>query len=78
MRISEQKKATASAGYVCRLCKEPVGAVVKRHKTMGVFVPVWTPEPCRNPLCRGYVPEQEPSNRAGRDTGFQPRARRDD
>lgn len=30
--------------------------VVKRHKTLGAWVPVWTPGPCRNPECEAYVP----------------------
>ncbi|GAA2291046.1 hypothetical protein GCM10010415_73530 [Streptomyces atrovirens] len=26
--------------------------VVRRHKTLGAWVPVWTHGPCRNPRCR--------------------------
>lgn len=37
--------------YVCPSCGQPVGTVVRRHKTLGAFVPVWRPGPCRNPLC---------------------------
>ncbi|MFF8844653.1 hypothetical protein ACF08N_18370 [Streptomyces sp. NPDC015127] len=36
---------------VCPACGRPVGTVVKRHKTLGAFVPVWEPGPCRNPDC---------------------------
>ncbi|MFE9093743.1 hypothetical protein [Streptomyces sp. NPDC007264] len=36
---------------VCPSCGQPVGTVVRRHKTLGAFVPVWRPGPCRNPLC---------------------------
>jgi hypothetical protein len=74
MGINEQRKATASSGYVCRSCKEPVDAVVKRHRTMGVFVPVWTAGPCHNPPCLEYVPEREPINSARRASGFSRRA----
>lgn len=31
--------------------------VVERRKTMGVFIPVWTAGPCRNPQCAAYVSE---------------------
>jgi hypothetical protein len=34
-----------------------VETVVKRHKTLGVWVPRWVPGPCRNPRCEAYVPE---------------------
>ncbi|WP_338899614.1 hypothetical protein WBG99_31610 [Streptomyces sp. TG1A-60] len=36
--------------------------VKRRHKTLGVFVPVWGPEPCRNPDCPEYLEEPEPGN----------------
>ncbi|PNG23979.1 hypothetical protein C1J00_00750 [Streptomyces cahuitamycinicus] len=78
MGIGEQRRATASSGHVCRSCREPVDAVVKRHKTMGVFVPVWTAGPCHNPLCREYVPEQEPISSTRRGTGFPPTGREGD
>ncbi|WP_258528137.1 hypothetical protein [Streptomyces sp. NBRC 110611] len=36
--------------------------IKRRHKTLGIFVPVWTPEPCRNPDCPAYLekPERTP------------------
>ena len=45
--------------------------VVKRHKTLGAWVPVWVPGPCRNPECEGYVaegaePDQEPGKPAAK------------
>ncbi|CAL9468993.1 hypothetical protein SUDANB6_02798 [Streptomyces sp. enrichment culture] len=46
--------------YVCRSCKQPVDAVVERHKNMGVFVPYWVAGPCHNPRCDQYVPQQVP------------------
>ncbi|MFD5163253.1 hypothetical protein ACFWMJ_35250 [Streptomyces hawaiiensis] len=72
MGVDEQRKATAPPGYVCRSCKEPVVAVVKRHKTIGVFVPVWTTGPCQNPQCLKYMPEQEPINPTPRGTRVHP------
>ncbi|APU43338.1 hypothetical protein BSL84_29800 [Streptomyces sp. TN58] len=48
---------------VCPACKHRVDTVIKRrHKTLGVFVPVWEPGPCRNPDCPEYAeyPEHTP------------------
>ncbi|CAL9625861.1 hypothetical protein [Streptomyces sp. enrichment culture] len=58
----EKKKSepTTPPAFVCRSCKQPVDAVVERHKTMGVFVPSWTAGPCHNRRCDDYVPEQVP------------------
>ncbi|MBN0047981.1 hypothetical protein JS756_28490 [Streptomyces actuosus] len=40
---------------VCPVCGQPVGTVVRRHKTLGAWVPVWVREPCRNRDCEAYV-----------------------
>ena len=40
--------------YVCPVCKHPVAAAIQRHKTLGIFVPVWGPGPCRNPDCPAH------------------------
>ncbi|HZF88449.1 hypothetical protein [Streptomyces sp.] len=56
---SDRKRRTGrTSGHACRSCKQPVDTVVERHKTMGVYVPVWTAGPCHNPQCERYVPEQ--------------------
>lgn len=37
--------------------------VIRRHKTLGAWVPVWGPGPCRNPACgsrAGTAPEAAP------------------
>ncbi|MDQ1048517.1 hypothetical protein [Streptomyces sp. V4I2] len=39
----------------CPACGQPVDTVVRRHKTLGAWVPVWVPGPCRNPRCEAYV-----------------------
>ncbi|GGJ11069.1 hypothetical protein [Streptomyces brasiliensis] len=55
-----------SAEHVCPTCGQPVETVVKRHKTLGAWVPVWSPGPCRNPRCEAsaeYVPEAEQQHR---------------
>ncbi|MFB0618288.1 hypothetical protein [Streptomyces sp. AGS-58] len=36
---------------VCPVCGQPVDMVVRRHKTLGAWVPVWTPGPCHSPDC---------------------------
>ncbi|MER5905246.1 hypothetical protein ABT150_35060 [Streptomyces mirabilis] len=44
--------------HVCPACRQPVTTtVVRRHKTLGAFVPVWGPGPCHNPECEMYVGE---------------------
>lgn len=30
-------------------------SVVRRHKTLGAWVPRWVPGPCHNPDCEAYV-----------------------
>ena len=42
---------------VCPVCGQPVETVVKRHKTLGAWVPKWVLGPCRNPACEGYAEE---------------------
>lgn len=46
--------------HVCPVCKEPVVTVVRRHKTLGAFVPVWGPGPCHNPRCEACVESASP------------------
>ncbi|MFC4464407.1 hypothetical protein ACFPH6_07485 [Streptomyces xiangluensis] len=51
----------ASDEYVCPVCGHPVEQVVRRHKTLGVFVPLWRPGPCKNPECQAYEAEEAAS-----------------
>ncbi|MFG1669530.1 hypothetical protein [Streptomyces sp. Y7] len=46
-----------SQEHVCPDCGQPVDTVVKRHKTLGAWVPTWVAGPCRNPDCATYVEE---------------------
>ncbi|MFE7269629.1 hypothetical protein [Streptomyces sp. NPDC057623] len=39
----------------CPDCGQPVETVVKRHKTLGAWVPTWVAGPCRNPECGAYA-----------------------
>ncbi|MFF4545308.1 hypothetical protein [Streptomyces sp. NPDC001435] len=50
-----------SEEHVCPVCGQPVETVVRRHKTLGAWVPVWGPGPCHNPDCDACVdPVVEP------------------
>jgi hypothetical protein len=41
--------------HVCPDCGQPVESVVRRHRTLGAWVPKWVPGPCRNPECAAYA-----------------------
>lgn len=43
--------------HVCPACGQPVETVVRRHKTLGTWVPLWVAGPCRNPECGAYDAE---------------------
>ncbi|MGW4549644.1 hypothetical protein ACWEN4_25275 [Streptomyces violaceorubidus] len=36
----------------CPACGHRVPAEIRRHKTLGIYVPVWGPGTCQNPDCR--------------------------
>ncbi|MEU0944805.1 hypothetical protein ABZ379_18715 [Streptomyces canus] len=58
--------------HVCPVCGQPVETVVRRHKTLGAWVPVWTGGPCRNPECETYAGQGAGS---GEDHGGTPAAK---
>ncbi|MFI9614959.1 hypothetical protein ACIHCM_25365 [Streptomyces sp. NPDC052023] len=44
----------------CPICKQPLDMTDKRRrKTLGLFVPVRRPGPCRNPDCPEYLENPE-------------------
>ncbi|MGW0826523.1 hypothetical protein [Streptomyces sp. NPDC002845] len=45
--------------HVCPSCGQPVPTVVRRHKTLGAYVPVWGPGACRNPKCERFEGSEE-------------------
>ena len=52
-----------SEEHVCPVCGQSVETVVRRHKTLGAWVPRWVAGPCRNPRCEafgGEGAEEEP------------------
>lgn len=46
-----------STEQVCPACGQPVETVVRRHKTLGAWVPKWVAGPCRNPKCDAHAVE---------------------
>ncbi|WP_437090540.1 hypothetical protein [Streptomyces sp. enrichment culture] len=75
---SDRKHRTARPStHVCRSCKQPVETVVERHKTMGVYVPVWTAGPCHNPQCEQYRPEGAPVHSVRGTTRYEPDGRKE-
>ncbi|MEU6734432.1 hypothetical protein ABZ929_14700 [Streptomyces physcomitrii] len=46
---------------VCPACGDPVESAVHRRKTLGAYVPVWGPGPCRNPECRACADPEAPA-----------------
>ncbi|WDV54451.1 hypothetical protein PV963_30875 [Streptomyces coeruleorubidus] len=57
-----------SEEHVCPTCGQPVETVVRRHKTLGAWVPRWVPGPCRNPECAAYDAEVAEGGHAGEGT----------
>lgn len=53
-----------SRDRVCPVCGQAVESVVRRHKTLGAWVPVWGPGPCRNPDCATGSARQRSAPRA--------------
>ncbi|MCZ1001973.1 hypothetical protein O1M63_34420 [Streptomyces mirabilis] len=62
--------------HVCPACRQPVSTVVRRHKTLGAFVPVWGPGPCHNPECEAYVGEPGAGSEPGPAAAPKPEAAR--
>ncbi|MFF2193127.1 hypothetical protein [Streptomyces sp. NPDC058157] len=42
----------------CPACGTPVETVVRRHKSLGIFVPTWGPGPCPDPDCPRHAPAE--------------------
>ncbi|MGW0753942.1 hypothetical protein ACWD3L_31405, partial [Streptomyces sp. NPDC002587] len=42
---------TRTVELVCPACGSPVDTVLRRRKSLGIFIPEWVPGPCRNPEC---------------------------
>ncbi|MFC7796436.1 MULTISPECIES: hypothetical protein [Streptomyces] len=53
---SHMRETEPRAEHVCPVCRRTVHNEIKRHKTLGVFVPLWGPGPCHNPDCTEYEP----------------------
>ncbi|WP_210585791.1 hypothetical protein [Streptomyces sp. GESEQ-35] len=62
-----------SEKHACPACGQSVETVVKRHKTLGAWVPKWVPGPCHNPDCAASVetgtePAEEPAKTTPNET----------
>lgn len=58
---TEHATVAPHAGHeqqTCPACGSPVDTLVRRRKSLGIFVPEWSPGPCRNPDCTTYVPPE--------------------
>ncbi|WP_411101941.1 hypothetical protein [Streptomyces sp. cmx-4-9] len=56
------ERAAPQAGHgqqTCPACGGAVDTVVRRHKSLGVFVPEWVPGPCRDRECLRYAPPDD-------------------
>ncbi|MFI1724702.1 hypothetical protein [Streptomyces sp. NPDC020489] len=61
--------------HACPACGQSVDTVVKRHKTLGAWVPLWVAGPCRNPACEAHVEEgAEAGDERAKKTGGRPAA----
>ncbi|MFF8259434.1 hypothetical protein [Streptomyces virginiae] len=57
----EHARVAPQAGHeqqTCPACGRRVDTVVRRRKSLGVFIPVWSRGPCRNPDCTEYADEE--------------------
>ncbi|MFF4577251.1 hypothetical protein [Streptomyces sp. NPDC001389] len=43
---------------ICPACGKPVETVVRRRKSLGIFIPEWGPGPCRNADCPRSAPAE--------------------
>lgn len=66
--MGKKQHETGPQGVLmCPVCKQRVEMIVKRrHKTLGVVVPVWAPGSCRNPDCPEYLETLEQPRPRGR------------
>ncbi|MFD8982319.1 hypothetical protein [Streptomyces sp. NPDC059564] len=58
-RATYQATVAPRAGHeqrTCPACGSAVDTLVTRRKSLGIFVPQWSPGSCRNPDCTAYVP----------------------
>ncbi|MFF3553205.1 hypothetical protein ACWD4V_08715 [Streptomyces tsukubensis] len=51
--------------FRCPECGERVETVMRRHKTLGAFVPLWGPGPCHNAACTAYTGPAESADGDG-------------
>ncbi|AIS00475.1 hypothetical protein [Streptomyces glaucescens] len=64
-----------SEQHACPVCGQPVETVVRRHKTLGAWVPTWVAGSCRNPRCEVSARGDAGTERPGRSAAPAPSAR---
>ncbi|WP_078628032.1 hypothetical protein [Streptomyces sp. NRRL F-2664] len=52
----EKHPAATRPNSLCPSCRQPLPTTVQRHKTMGVYVPLYTAGRCTNPGCAAAEP----------------------
>ncbi|WP_420078279.1 hypothetical protein ACN6AT_02665 [Streptomyces sp. JL4002] len=60
----EKHPAASLPGHLCPTCRQQLPATVQRHKTMGVYVPLYADAPCTNPTCGEAVAAGGPAPQA--------------
>ncbi|MGW4837091.1 hypothetical protein [Streptomyces globisporus] len=60
---SKKRDLHQRAAFMCPTCKQSVPSEIHRHKSLGIFVPVWRAGPCENPDCAEYAAAQEQNSR---------------
>lgn len=53
-----QETVAPHAGHeqqMCPACGSPVETLIRRRKSLGIFIPEWVAGSCRNPDCPRYV-----------------------
>ncbi|MGR8007366.1 hypothetical protein [Streptomyces hypolithicus] len=58
---SKERDTKPQAEHICPVCKQILPTEVHRHKTLGMYVPIWRPGPCQNPDCGSYDEAHTPA-----------------
>ncbi|MGV0100136.1 hypothetical protein [Streptomyces californicus] len=62
---SKERETRQRAAFMCPTCKQPVRSEIHRHKSLGIFVPVWRAGPCENPDCADCAADERPARQHG-------------
>ncbi|UTP27995.1 hypothetical protein LIV37_00495 [Streptomyces rapamycinicus NRRL 5491] len=62
---SIERGTAPETGRICPTCHHPVTEKITRYKTMGIFVPLWKPGTCHNPICPKHAQGDESPRSSG-------------